>query len=119
MQKLKSANKNIILSAALVLIGIALIMFEAENDGGPRTFGADSLESRLEEFISDIDGTGKVKVMLSYEDGAVSGVAVLCDGADSTVIKTRIINTVSAVCAVPSNRIYVTTLKGEIAEYAK
>lgn len=110
----------------------------------------ESLETRLSELISSIDGAGRTKVMItlasgdenvyatedkggekSYErnyvvvkqDGdeegillkvaepEIRGVAVVCEGADSTAVRQEIINTVTAVLNIGTNRVNISKMK--------
>ncbi len=81
-----------------------------------------SLELRLEQTVSEIDGCGRVKVMVTLEGGvqqvssddksadyfpAVKGVAVICEGGDSPVVAERITKAVTTALAIPSTRVCV------------
>ncbi len=57
---------------------------------------------------SNGDKQALLKKVISPE---ISGVAIICEGGDSNVVKERIYSTISAVFDISSNKIYVTKLK--------
>lgn len=110
----------------------------------------ESLEKRLAETVSAIDGAGRAKVMITLESGdeniyatenkeseksferdyvvikqdgdengmllkvaepEIRGVAVVCEGADSAQVRQEIINTVTAVLGVGTNRVNIAKMK--------
>lgn len=54
------------------------------------------------------DKQALLKKVISPE---ISGVAIICEGGDSNVVKERIYSTISAMFDISSNKIYVTKLK--------
>lgn len=63
----------------VMLVGLVLLMLpDAKDDGGVQTeslstaeedFSVEALEKKLEETLSEIDGAGEVRVMLTVQSG--------------------------------------------------
>lgn len=109
-----------------------------------------SLETRLAELISSIDGAGRTNVMITLDSGdenvyatedkggeknyersyvvvkqdgdengillkvaepEIRGVAVVCEGAGSAEVRQEIINTVTAVLNIGTNRVNISKMK--------
>lgn len=155
------ADKRMLIIIVLGLVGIVFLTLseilpeeeQAEATAQPTDSTAqyeESLEKRLSELISSIDGAGKAKVMITLDSGnesvyatedkgnetdyeknyvvvkqngdengmllktaepEIRGVAVVCEGADSEKVKQEIINTVTAVLGVGTNRVNISKMK--------
>lgn len=121
----------------ILIAGAALILLIAFGGltGGSRTDTAENadftryeleLEKRLCSILSEIEGVGNVRVMVTldmseqteYGKNAdmlisvtapkVRGVIVVCDGGDSVTVKEKVVNAVSGVFGVNTLRISVT-----------
>lgn len=169
-QKTKLTKKTLIVTLAAFLGIILLIVSELipsqsekEKDETPEQTAADSyeqyaqnIEERLTALISQIDGAGKTKVMVtlecsdenvyakseksssdsdsgSFEQGyiivesndsqggillkviepKIRGVAVVCAGGDSPVVRQSITDTVTAVLDISSARVNIATMKND------
>ncbi|MCL1823156.1 MAG: hypothetical protein FWG44_03040 [Oscillospiraceae bacterium] len=73
------------------------------------------LEEQLCGLISQIQGVGKIKVMVTLESfeappvmPKVRGVAVVCDGGGDVFIKQKVVETVSKVLGISTARVCVT-----------
>ena len=67
------------------------------------------LEERITNLIEKIDGITGVNVMISLEiDESLCGIAVVCNEGNSVAVQSQIINLLSALFNLPTNRIYVT-----------
>ncbi|MDR1754418.1 MAG: hypothetical protein LBR74_05870 [Eubacterium sp.] len=75
-----------------------------------------TLEAKLADIISEINGAGKIKVMITLEDisgtedgqsPAVRGAAVVCTGAGNILTKQKIVETVSKVLGISTARVSV------------
>lgn len=110
----------------------------------------ESLERRLAELISSVEGAGRTKVMITLDSGdenvyatedkggeksyernyvvvkqdgdeegillkvaepEIRGVAVVCEGANSTAVRQEIINMVTAVLNIGTNRVNISKMK--------
>ncbi len=107
----------------IVLLGIALLVFGILSSGAGRSEdGADAEDeqARLAELISEIDGVGDCRVMITYTTEKigygsdtvrrVDGVAVLCTGGDDPSVKKRITELTTALYSIGSNRVRVEKL---------
>ena len=82
-----------------------------------------SLEKKLEELLSQVEGVGKVKVILMigedencqefYSSGKqkVTGVLISAQGADNSVVSRNIVEAVMALFEVEAHRIRVMKMK--------
>lgn len=163
IKKIKS-DKRVAVIVIIGLIGIILLVLselipEQGENGTSETDKSEtesiteyeeSLEKRLSELISEVDGAGKVKVMLTLDCGdenvyatedkstetsneksyvlidsngddtglllkvsqpQVRGVAVVCEGADSSKVRQEITGVLTAVLGVSTNRVNIAKMK--------
>ncbi len=100
-------NKNhflLLLLAGLLLVVIALPTGKTETG---MIYGTDT-EKRLESILSQMEGVGKVSVMVTFQEGdEVEGVAVIAEGAENPVVVRNIIEVVQALFHVDSHKIKV------------
>lgn len=80
------------------------------------------LEKKLEELLSQVEGVGKVRVMLMtgeqkdssfYSSGnqTVTGVLIAAEGADDSVVSRNIVESVMALFQVEAHKIKVIKMK--------
>jgi len=84
----------------------------ATTEIDPAAYSAE-LEERLAVLISEIQGVGKVSVMLTLESldtsvPRVRGAAIVCEGSDDIFIKQRVLETASKVLGITTARVSVT-----------
>lgn len=122
----------------ILVLGIAVILLIALSGiGGSKSGTADftaiselsqyekKLEERLSDILSEIEGVGKLKVMvildtseeneygrskdmlLSVKAPSVRGVIVVCDGGNNIIVKEKVTSAVSGVFGISSTRISV------------
>jgi hypothetical protein len=121
--------------AALIAVGILLILISSslgekrnESKTAEVTLEAykESLERELVSLCSDIDGVGKCRVFITFERGALNtykgsavvetkpprvlGVTVVCRGADSDSVRGALIDMITALFGIGSNRVAVLKL---------
>ena len=130
MSELKKAlkNRNNRLMLVILIIGIVIIIFSSLSDNKPDTPGQDKYigeEEQLSEILSEINGAGRVSVMISYEDYEDSdnsigrgfsngdthlkprGVIVVADGASTPSVRNDLKEAAVAVTGVGANRVCV------------
>ncbi len=106
-------NKKYILIVGI--IGVALMMF---NGGKKEENIYMNEEKKLVSILSDIDGVGKVKVMLTVNEETTSvfseestskyiGAIILAEGGEKSSIKEKIIKAVNAVTGLDAHKIVV------------
>ena len=95
-------NKNNQLLLIILIIGMVLIFASGEREEEPKNEGSE--EQRLEEILSDIEGVGRVSVMITYRENVkngrtekeAKGVVITADGARKPSVKTEISDAASA-----------------------
>lgn len=87
MEALKSARKlEICIALAVVAALLVLGLGGGGGDGG-----ASPEERRMERILSEIEGAGRVSVMLSEDEkGAYSGAVVAASGAEDIAVLLRL-----------------------------
>ena len=122
------------LSAVIILLSVGIMLVAvsgvSEESGGKQEISLAEykaeLEDELENMCSAIKGVGKCRVMLTFERGEentykgsslveskpprVLGVSVVCRGADSPEIKRALVDMLSALFDIGTNRISVLKL---------
>jgi stage III sporulation protein AG len=131
-------NEKTLKIVVLVGVGLILIIFLGDlffsgNNTKPAVQPAVSdmesyriqLEQQLIGILTDIEGAGNVKVMLTMENTEeniyadsknletvitpkVRGVVVVCDGGDSVLVKEKLVEAVTKVLGISSARVCVT-----------
>ena len=127
-------NKGSVLLFALLILGVFLLVFSSasapETEAQENTQSLEEYKARLEEELSavcsSVSGVGRCKVTVTFERGEekiykgssvietrppkVLGVTVVCKGADSDKVRSEIIDMMSALFDIGTNRIAVLKL---------
>ena len=127
-------NKGSVLLFALLILGVFLLAFSSasapETEAQENTQSLEEYKARLEEELSavcsSVSGVGRCKVTVTFERGEekiykgssvietrppkVLGVTVVCKGADSDKVRSEIIDMMSALFDIGTNRIAVLKL---------
>lgn len=127
-------NKGSVLLFALFILGVFLLVFSSasatETEAQENTQSLEEYKARLEEELSavcsSVSGVGRCKVTVTFERGEekiykgssvietrppkVLGVTVVCKGADSDKVRSEIIDMMSALFDIGTNRIAVLKL---------
>ncbi len=108
---LRSGGNSLKLGVIL-LFGAALILIGSLGTGGGKK-AESGAEERVAEMCSLAEGVGRCEVMLSYGDGGeVVAALVLCEGADSPVVRARVVDMVSSLFGIGTHRIEVVKIRG-------
>ncbi|MDR2531810.1 MAG: hypothetical protein LBC82_03100 [Oscillospiraceae bacterium] len=109
----------------IVAAGFALMILILLSDllrlggSGEQSFQSDSamyarqIEEQLVGILSQVQGVGRIKVMVTLEsfDGngmpKVRGVAVVCEGGDDVLVKQKVVETVSKALGISTARVSV------------
>ena len=105
-----------------VLLAIALaVVFLMTADGqGADLYESTSLERRMENVLSCIEGAGKVRVLVnpgnaaaafSPQDGQAAGVLVVAEGAGDLKVNMALQRAVQALLDVDAEQIEILTMK--------
>lgn len=123
-------NRNNRLMLVILIIGIVIIMFSTlfENKNDITSQSAENYmgeEDRLSAILSEIDGAGRVSVMISYEStdtrqsgigrsisateslSKPRGVIVVADGASTPTVRNSLKEAAVAITGVGANRVCV------------
>lgn len=102
-------NGRLTLLLLLLLCGAALIVFGGRYVDGDGE--SESLDDRVAELCSQIEGVGDCRVMLTITDaGEVVSAAVLCEGGASVSVRASVTELISELFGIGSNRISVLKL---------
>ena len=101
-------NKALLL---ILLLGAALLLLPGKDGTAQRGPGDkaqfDDDEEKLCAVLEQIEGCGRVYVLLRQEREGDGGAVVVCDGAESASVTLEIVRAVSAYTGLGSNRIIV------------
>lgn len=78
---------------------------EKDGDGGTRSIEQEEYDSRL--AYEDAAGGEKAPVIIKELEPKVRGVLVVAEGAESVIVRERILNAVSVVLDIPSHKVEV------------
>lgn len=68
------------------------------------------MEQRIEKILSQVDGVGKVNVMVTLEntdDTAIGGVVIVAQGGDNGSVVSNITSALEALLGIPVHKIKV------------
>jgi len=107
-------NKAAIL---VLLLGILLLALPSGKSNDVHTPGDsaefDTEEEKLCAVLEQIEGSGRVYVLLRQDREGFGGAVVVCDGADSASVSLEIVRAVAAYTGLGSNRIIVLKMKNQ------
>ncbi len=107
--KFINERKGKLLPLLVIPFAVLLIVFGgSESEPAEPTPG-----DELAAVCSEIDGVGECRVLVTYKDGEVYAVAVICEGAESLKTKEKIIELVTSIYGIGSNRVTVQKLNGK------
>lgn len=112
-------NKKIIVVVVLILILVGTIYFIGgsgkwgEEASNPVSSSNDksATELKLTGILSSIDGVGATEVMINQTEEAITGVIIVCEGADRIMIRNDILNAVSTALNVDKSIIAIYAMK--------
>lgn len=103
-------KKKIIVVAALIAL-LILVVFLFFGTGGEESalddYSKSDAEVRLTALLERIDGVGDTEVMITEEEGVVTGVVIVCEGADRIMVRNDILNAVSTALNINKNIIAI------------
>ena len=106
----KGARKLEIFVGIALAAAVGLILLANSSDGGG---GETGLERRMERTLSYIAGAGDVSVFINEaEDGSITGVLVVAEGAGDMGVRLRLMSAVEAALGVEAARIEITEMEG-------
>lgn len=94
---------------AVAVVGILLIFF-GSMDLSEQKNDTITAESRAEQMCSMMEGVGDCRVMMTYhpdDTDRVYAVLVLCDGADSPMVRRQITSLFTSLYGIGANRVEI------------
>lgn len=103
-------KKKIIVVVALIAL-LILVVFLFFGTGGEESalgdYSQSDAEVRLTALLERIDGVGDTEVMITEDEGVVTGVVIVCEGADRIMVRNDILNAVSTALNINKNIIAI------------
>ena len=107
--KARGVSKKLVV---FLVLGVILLLLGSLGSSGGDEVEATG-EDELSEICSSLVGVGECRVMVTYtEGGEVYAVAVLCEGAESDLVRARIYELVGSLYGIGTNRIAVLKMDG-------
>ncbi len=103
-------KKKIIVVVALILLLILVVFLFFGVDNQTTDYGDNSksdTELRLTALLESMDGIGDAEVMITEDESGISGVVIVCEGADRIMIRNDILNAVSTALSINKNIIAI------------
>lgn len=92
-------NKKIVIAVALIIVILGAIYFinkgTESKTAAVSTQAKSSTENKLINILSSMDGVGTTDVMVNERDGEITGVVIVCQGADNIMTRNNILNAVA------------------------
>lgn len=93
-------NKKIIVVVILIIVLVGTIYFlnkgsEKKATSAPAATEKSQTEVKLTSILSSIEGVGTTDVMINESEEGILGVIIVCEGANSLMTRSNIINAVS------------------------
>lgn len=102
---IKKQDKGLII-LIIGALALAILLFPASNKGAVEETPPDE-EARLEELCSKIEGVGECRAMVTYKEGEVYAVAVICRGADNPKVRERLTELITSMYGIGANRVTI------------
>lgn len=102
-------SKKLRLVISAIIIALALIIYSGVSEKKTEEVIAvmDEEETRLSKVLSSIEGAGQVEVMIVREDGVVTGVLVVAEGAKDIGVMLKLLDATSTVMGVDKSVVEV------------
>ena len=116
---LKGAKRMEWILLLAVAAALVLLVSNQGGAGGART----ELEARMESVLSQVEGAGRVRVLVSEGEGdaqafsqqgkSVQGVVIVADGAGDVKVALELSGAAQALLGVDANKIQVLKMEGD------
>ncbi|MBR2485706.1 MAG: hypothetical protein IKB54_05090 [Clostridia bacterium] len=102
-------SKKLRLVISAIIIALALIIYSGVSEKKTEEVSTvmDEEETRLSKVLSSIEGAGQVEVMIVREDGVVTGVLVVAEGAKDIGVMLKLLDATSTVMGVDKSVVEV------------
>ena len=109
-----SADSSAVKLAGVMLLGLALILLGSLTTRSDKTTlpVQQTDDERMAEICSQMEGVGECRVFMTYSsDGEdVFAALVLCDGADSVLVREKITSLFTSLYGIGSHRVEIQRL---------
>ena len=102
-------SKKLRLVISAIIIALALIIYSGVSEKKTEEVSTvmDEEETRLSKVLSSIEGAGQVEVMIVREDGVITGVLVVAEGAKDIGVMLKLLDATSTVMGVDKSVVEV------------
>lgn len=97
----------IVLLILFVLLGVILYGSQPKITDTSVTYASSETELKLMRILSEIEGVGKAEVMITETDGGVSGVIIVCEGADNIMTRNDVLKAVTTAFKIEKSNIAI------------
>ena len=111
-------GKRLIFALGVAVLAVFLIFFGASEKAEEEQASASDARAEIEALCSSVEGVGKCRVTVVFEpEGATGGrervysVAVVCEGGDSIYVRARLVELITTLYGIGSNRVSVMKLQ--------
>lgn len=102
------AIKNLKIMVVAIIIAIGLIIYSTiETTATTESTYMDQEEIRLATTLSNIDGVGEVKTMITRNGDEISGVLVIAEGAENISVMLKLLDATATVMGVDKSIVEV------------
>lgn len=95
---------------ALLAVGLILLLWPGSSAKDADDEIATEAELRLRETLEKMEGVGRVQVLLAEGNGRAggyTGAVIVCEGAESSAVRLRLVQAVAAFTDLGTNKILV------------
>ena len=100
-------NLRIIVLSIISAMGLIIYSGVATNTKTEEVNYMDDEENRLASVLESIDGVGAVQVMITRNDGQISGVLVIAEGAENISVMLKLLDATSTAMGVDKSIVEV------------
>jgi len=97
------------------LAAILILAFMRENASGSDAENT-PLETRLQGVLSQIEGVGRVRTMVRETDTQITGVLIVCEGAETLSVRLRVQEAAKTLLGIENEKISVVKMGGRTDE---
>ena len=114
------SEKRLVTLILMLACGAALVLMSYRMKETPQreraqdvAYAAGSIEERLSQVLSMIEGAGKAEVLVTQSETGVVGVLVVADGAQDLTVRTELMRAAMTALDIPAESVEVFVRKKE------
>ena len=92
---------------AAALLGTALMLLPLGGGREEKPAPKAGVQEEMEAVLSAVEGTGRLRLMLTEGGDGWTGAAVVCEGADSAAVRLELTRAVAALTGLPTDKIAI------------